>query len=1193
MTQGQTQAPPVQVVVSDTLSQDVLLGEHLRVSPMAGRKLIAFHNLLRRDIPSPARHEALLLEGSQDNTSLVHLATDPGHETGWRAHALFPQHAPREITVVEDKSIGVWCFFSSEGALWCSGLEDDGVGWEAPEQLPDALAAVERWRVAYTPHQAPLLYGSCADGITLWYLDAPPSRDSATNVHRHNIGVGADVRATVTGLTEDGVEMLCFSKEPNPQGASPRPGLQVCRVTTGRYASSSQDDIDLGVGVKEVVAAEVTEQGVFVLVLTDDGMLRNCVFALDGALQRAVEVGKLPFRSDGVHVTGTTQMEASWDLFGIDDGGMLWALREDRGSTRGTVGEPRWLPPLPLARDVVDMAVSHTADGGTALFSRGEEGGHLRLDEQDPHTGTWQGTEVRVPGVRVAGEEAALVGSATEVTRHRLQAQLTDDHGTPLAKRAITLRTAETSAACRATVGGRTMMLTPQPQHLETDVLGRITLSLPADGLAAPEILLETEGLAKPVSLQPGKSVHAYLAGFSETLNPTNPGGGLTPFDAEGRTLRAARVPHAGEQAAPLVPAGASDQDLASAAKAVRCAAAVGLGRPVPDGNAPAGFFFGTSDGDGTGSGNGNPGGATFEVLPDADALARCAEGSPGTYYGIFDSVGNWIKHRAGDALHSLKNGLSTLKHLVVDAGRKVARFALRVGKTIVSGFEAAVHALDHAAHLVIAALRAVEVAVEDAIRWLRAFFDFSAIWNTKKALESAADRFLSQLADNARSAQHAADHWLKQHRAQMDGVLTQVREKCQGMPLTRPVHRAELHTGGAGAVASVAGDVHHNWAMDKLQTYASGVTAAPGKDHDESVGDHLRTLTADLERDLGSGVAEFACGMQELLSRQGEGKALGDLVEACRHFMDAAFEGAQLALDTVAALVDHGIEGLRAFLSQSVSLGPLNALWSWLAKAAGHPGDKLSVGGLLSLVAAVPVTLVYKLSNGVHTEPFPGGVLPGSHQPDARRRRHVREPGRQQRRSLPGVADVRRHAPGRLPPSRGGRRPPRRGHPRRGDGPGHPVRPEHRRSVPRRRGMERDPGPGPPWRPGGGRHRRGRGRCGGRGLRPQLGTEASGRGSHTVVAHAVGRGCHRLLLCEGGSGQLRRRTRDARGLPAVCGAFPDRFHERLPGTEKRARGLHSAEGDRRPPGERPRRHLHDPVRESLRHPGVRSRHDD
>ncbi|MFI0774626.1 hypothetical protein [Streptomyces sp. NPDC021212] len=979
MARGQTQAPSVQVVVSDTLSQDVLLGEHLSVSPAAGRKLIAFHNPLRRDIPAQARHEALLLEGSQDNARLVHLAADPGHETGWRAHELFPEHAPREITVVEDKSIGVWCFFSSEGALWCSRLKDGGVGWEPPEQLPDPLAAVEGWKVAYAPDQAPLLYGSCPDGIVLWHLDSPPSRDSATGVLPHNIGVGADVRATVTGLTEDGVNMLCFSREPNTQGVSAGPQLQVCHVTTGRRASSSQDDINLDPGVKEVIAAEVTEQGVFVLVLTEDGMLQNCVFALDGTLQRTVEVGKLPFRSDGVHVTGTTQTDASWDLFGIDDGGMLWSLREDRGRTRGTVGEPTWLPPLPLARDVVDMAVSHTADGGTALFSCGEGGGHLRLDEQDPRTGTWQGTEVRVPGARVA-EEATLVGSATEVTRHRLQAQLTDDHGTPLAKRAVTLRTAETSAACRVTVGGRAMMLNPQPQHLETDVLGRITLSLPADGLAAPEILLETEGLAKPVSLQPGKSVHAYLAGSSETLNPTNPGGGLSPFDAEGRTLRAARVPRAGEQATRLVPAGASDQDLTSAAKAVRCAAAVGLGRPVPEGNAPAGFFFGTSDGDDTRSGKGTPSGATFEVLSDAEALARCAEGaegSPGTYYGIFDGVGDWIKHRAGDALHSLKNGLSTLKHLVVDVGKKVARFAIRVGKTIVSGFEAAVHALDHAAHLVIAALRAVEVAVEDAIRWLRAFFDFSAIWNTKKALESAADRFLSQLADNARSAQQAADHWLKQHRGQMDRVLTQVREKCQGAPLTRPVHGAELHTGG-GAVASVAGDIHHNWAMDKLQTYASGVTATSGKDHDESVVDHLRTLTADLERDLRSGVAEFARGMQGLLSGQGEDKTLGDLVEACRHFMDAAFEGAQRALDTVAALVDHGIEGLRAFLAQHVSVGPLNALWSWLAKAAGHPDDKLTVGGLLSLVAAVPVTLVYKLSNGVHTEPFPGGVLPG-----------------------------------------------------------------------------------------------------------------------------------------------------------------------------------------------------------------------
>ncbi|MFJ9773890.1 hypothetical protein ACIRVF_22055 [Kitasatospora sp. NPDC101157] len=894
------------------------------------------------------------------------------------------------MVVAECGQQAVWCFFRAEGRLYQSWLRGDGLTWEPPQEMPEWTRAVTGLKVAYSPHHAPLLYGHHPESSMFFVLGMPPQ-------HRHfspYIPVPADARVAVASRPTGGgargpARVMCLSRYEDPDGRR-HAKLRVVSALIDVAHETSKLDYDLGAGVAQVLVADASTSGAFALVRTEDGALHRCTFDAEGRLAENITIGALPFRADAVHMTGTSAWDASWDLYGIDEHNTLRVMREDRRTEREASGNPRWLAPLPIADGVGGISVSHAPDGGTAVFSHGVDGGHLRLDVQDPATGMWQETDVRVPGIRAADGKPPH-GVAHEVTRHRLEAQLTDDRGAVLAHHPVTLRTAASSAACRVTLGGRSVLLNSEPLSLRTDAMGRLTIALPADGLAAPQLLLEAAELAEPVQLQPGHSVHAYLAGRREQLNPTNPGGGLGPFDAEGGALRSATVDHGDGRRLSLIPGHRQGEDLAAVAKTVRAAAA-GIGAPIPDAEGAAGFAYRapTTTGAGATFSAQVPSPATFTLLHTSEDIRQYQQltGEP-EYYSILDDAWDWLRNTAvegwhaaeqlaGDLWQAVKSGAVAVEHVVVDAAGKVATFTLRIGETLVNGVKLVVHALQQAANFVVGVLRAIEAALEDVIRWLRALFDFGAIWNTKKALEQSVQGFLPMLGRGVQHARGAADRWLEQQQAGLDTTFARLREECGAMPIGSPVPGAERDQHPDTSPAH-SGDVHRNWAMDKVQTYAPDLAGTGGES------DGIAEILAQLGKELataweqfGDGASELAGGLWDLLRDGGSTRGIGELIDAVRDFAKASLTVAKAFLDGLAALVTASLDGVQALLTSELDLGPLNTLWSWLARAAGHPEDTtLTVGGVIALLAAVPVTIGYKIAHGAEKEPFPGDVLP------------------------------------------------------------------------------------------------------------------------------------------------------------------------------------------------------------------------
>jgi hypothetical protein len=143
----------------------------------------------------------------------------------------------------------------------------------------------------------------------------------------------------------------------------------------------------------------------------------------------------------------------------------------------------------------------------------------------------------------------------------------------------------------------------------------------------------------------------------------------------------------------------------------------------------------------------------------------------------------------------------------------------------------------------------------------------------------------------------------------------------------------------------------------------------------EESAKDFLAALT-----DFGKAVeatvkdpASFgAVGLPELL------KSLNELVDALLELCDAIVDG-------FCGIAETAMDSLDTLLAAELNLGFLNTLWAWVAESAGYPEDsELTMAAVISLMAAFPCTVIYKLVEGVENEPFPNGEFPFSHQPDA-----------------------------------------------------------------------------------------------------------------------------------------------------------------------------------------------------------------
>jgi hypothetical protein len=457
-----------------------------------------------------------------------------------------------------------------------------------------------------------------------------------------------------------------------------------------------------------------------------------------------------------------------------------------------------------------------------------------------------------------------------------------------------------------------------------------------------------------------------YLSGKG-TLNPTNPGGPLPVFDADGKTLSNAQV---GGKA--LAPGAGQNPKLAGiAAAAIQNTAKIGVGAP------PSALAY-------TGSFHGNPffrhlqSPAEVKQMVDAKRLTMSTAG------GFWDE----LQHFFGDIWEGIKNAVITIKDFFVSVGDKIAQLTVQIGEWFETGVELVIHGVEQVGHFIAGVFHAIEAAVGRVIDWLKALFDFGAIWRTKMAFEEALLQLPDHLLVAIKSLEKAGDQWFANQKKSVDQYFDELKQRYEGKslgdqssfqsPADGPSNQA---IAGGASSADFTQNVHHNWLAEKVSSHVedkhfAALSVADEDDPFKGFKEHLSAASEELRQafvDLGS-------ALQTMFTDPSNFAALGvpKLIDAVKELTEGILDFLDAILDLVLETAELAVSELKNVLSQELPLGFLNTLWAWMAKLAGYPNDsKLSVAALISLLGAFPCTLIFKLIAGVDREPFPDGRIP------------------------------------------------------------------------------------------------------------------------------------------------------------------------------------------------------------------------
>lgn len=947
-----TPPTPFHVSLQSVMSQDVVATTRILVDSTSPAPVAPFVN------PSTSETEALVISkvGDGGQSQICHVARDRGTDGGWALEPLFGGTSAAEVAAGTaypgTGSAALYGFYRTSSGLNVTQLGADGSTWGTPQSISGGDGS--HLRVAYSPGGRLVLYGSDGNGDL---------------VTAYQTGIGGSFSATVCsmdGALSGGDFQLCLTDETTWTVAANVDGKPY--LFTGQLGATeySGKEVTKFTGTLEqiVLGYWSDEQNTLMYLFVDDDHALHVWSSNDA--NPAPVVQPIP-NSTVVGATGHVGADGSLNIYSIDDAQGdeqgLWVLHQSSRNPWNDDGTPNWAPYIAIDKGVKAVVGDANPADAPALFALDAGDFSLRFHAQDPLTSMWMSGTVLQSAVE-----------AFEVVRFRTEINLTDDNGNPV-QQPVTVSVAEGDSATEIWVAGTIYPVDSQTEvQLTTDVAGKVTIAVHATaGMATPALVLNTAGLAQSVTFRPCEPVHTYLSGQG-TLNPTSPNGPLPVFDAAGTTLKGAKVD--GKSLAPK----AKGALAGTAAAAIRNTALVGLGTP-PVGI--AGYAGSLNEANG----------AEFTVFRTPEELQAHLTLLHGGAEDEPEGFGDELSDFFGDVWEGIKNGAIKIWHFAVDVADKVAHFVAQIGKEIARGVKLGLKGLEQAASFISGVFAALAAEIEKVIDWLKALFDFGAIWRTKMALEEAllaAPAYVTKATDLGKQL---ADNWFTTQKAQVDKAFAALEQQYSGQtfggqknwqqpgsgPSTQPI-------AGSASPSDFTNNVHHNWLQDKVSSYTPADSGIKADLVDDSWDDFAKLVHESAE-DFLAACSDFCKGFEDTVTNPTKFSSLGlqDFLKAANELIDALLTLCDAIVAAFAAIVESAMDSLGTLLTTELQLGFLNSLWAWLAKTAGYPDDsKLTMAALMSLLPAFPATVIYKLIEGVANEPFPSGKFPTGHELEA-----------------------------------------------------------------------------------------------------------------------------------------------------------------------------------------------------------------
>lgn len=939
-----------QLVSTVSLSQDVVISSQVVADTQSINPLACFPNPGKQDGLGNNLVEALALVTGESGTSLVWVQR-AAVETGWQTVA-FTGLATTPVEIAAGLAIdgNPVAFYSDGQQFYWMSLDVTSQTWSAPAVL--YTSAVSNIAVAYNNSNVLIAYGQTSDDNL---VIAQPS-GSTFNAREYVIG-GALAGAKDFVVCNDTSNGWWVGIADGASGQTYGGTLGQAGYSTNGTMPALPDG-----GTVSSVKFGYFMQGSLVFVITDSN---GNAYSVYGDTATQVNVSGTTTLSN---VTGQVSMPGSAEcvsLFATDSDNNLWVMNTPSASPFDKDTGPNWVPWIPLDTGVGAVVGDMSIGGGASIFTLDAAVGAVGLWAKDPVSSQWRSNPILQGG--------GSAQTAYEVTRYRAEFSVMNN-GVVAPGLDATLALGAGSSTTEVSIGGQPYLLTNggDPIPVQTDANGKVTVAiLVTQTLTAPSLVLTVGGTALP-ACQVNGDIKSYLSGGTTPLNPTNPANAPQTLDSSGSALINAKTSSGAsllsntvQQNTTLVQAAASGIMQVAAINPGQSSASLVKGGPV-------GFAFSLR--------RDAPEFRTLHTREEFEAWHRAH--APGE---TLDSIWDDIEDFAGDIYQGIKNGLIAVENAAVDVENSVVKLTVTIANAVTQAVSLTLTAIDDVINLVSGVFQAIEAAVEDVIDWLKALFDFAAIWNTATWIEAAISQGLTTVQGFLNGIDTSSQSWFSDQYDTISGnfttlagqsVASNAMQKASnysapGQPPATPM------PGSSGATTgSLSNNVHHNWLQDKVTAGGAPSLALPDSGMDTAYDNFITALEAagdTLADDIGTLFTWF----QDQLTGNSSfgGLTISTVIGAFEQLLKDLLAFADAMLATAVALLADATGLLASSMTATLDLGPINTLWAWIVEAAGQSAadNPLTIAALVALVIAFPTTIAWKLTNGVDTAPFPG----------------------------------------------------------------------------------------------------------------------------------------------------------------------------------------------------------------------------
>jgi hypothetical protein len=595
-------------------------------------------------------------------------------------------------------------------------------------------------------------------------------------------------------------------------------------------------------------------------------------------------------------------------------------------------------PPIPIVTATALMAVAANDAGNIDLFSVGTAHNTLSHIFQEEESTSWVIQALKVPR---HGEVEEYISYSSDVT-------FTDADGALLSGLPVIVHASEEA---RVSINGAVYFVDPHdPARVSTNAAGVLSFAQETGSLAIPALELSV-----PSMMAPGSSLPLPQSIVTEQrLQGTTGVDLMNAKDASGNFLLgptfrtvattdslALAINHCMSlpAAVPMTRQGGSAIDLSR--------------RIAPANEQHWQLSF-------------NGGEVTYRALTrgEASALLAFKRASLPDAFGFFD----WIED-VGDFFEGVADGvIDIVDTIVTKVGGAVQAAFTFIADGVTAVFHAVVDTVEKAFGIVEAFFNQVKVIFEKIFEWLGFLFAWKDILRTHEAIAYGINQMLGFMEGAAGGIQRIIDNGIHNIQSRIATLFDNMAQSIGGNTTIGGYRQAnttpspELNSAVSNTV--VAGAILDNLGGARIETlFREAIDRSP-----------IDRYIAQLEQfaDNTQAGAAFVSAIAYFQNLSGSidqifSQLLAGMLQVVQGVLQSVLSGVQALLDGLFQLIQTLIASVQATLNEEWDIPFVSQLYSFLT------GSDLTTLDLISLLLAVPVTILYKASQD--EAPFPDGA--------------------------------------------------------------------------------------------------------------------------------------------------------------------------------------------------------------------------